>query len=633
MTLITASDLEKSFGQNLLFSNVSFDIRRTDKIGFIGANGTGKTTLVKIITGEEDYDGGRFSKKSGLKIGYLEQHACQNSEHSVFEEALLVFDNLLKLEEELKKISNYLQNGENETLIEKQDTLNNEFIEKGGLVFRSKTRSTLLGLGFTENEIAAPVSFCSGGQKSKIGLAKLLLSEPQLLLLDEPTNHLDIESVMWLEEYLEAFEGAALIISHDRYFLDRVTNRTFELKHQKLYSNDYSYSKHTELEKEREKFVAKEYENSVKEIKRIEGIIAQQRTFSMERNYRTIDHKQKSIDRIKETLVAPEQTKKQIHFNFEVPSPSGNDVLLAENLSCAFGDHTLYNNITVNIKKGDRAFLLGANGTGKTTLIKQLLNDSRVKLGANVTIGYFDQLGLNLNFDATVLEELQNCYPQMLDSKIRTALALFLFVGDDVFKKISTLSGGERARVALCKIMLSSNNLLLLDEPTNHLDIKSREALENALGQFDGTLIMVSHDRYFINKLSTKILYLENEQLHTYFGDYDYFLQHHKKSMGTEVKPLREMGKGGQEFKAKKQKLSEIRKLKTAISRLEAEVTSLEEEIAKTEELLNLEEVTSDYQKTLEASNKLDELTTKLESVLTEWDLSTSQLESLEQEG
>ena len=631
MTLVNASNLEKSFGQNLLFSSVNFDIRKHDKIGFIGANGSGKTTLIKIITGEEDYDEGRFSKKSGLKIGYLEQHTCENSERSVFDETLSVFNTLLCLEDELNKISEYLKSGENATLIEKQDKLNNEFIALGGLVFRSKTRSALLGLGFSDGEINAPVSNCSGGQKAKIGLAKLLLSEPELLLLDEPTNHLDIESVEWLEEYLDAFSGAVLIISHDRYFLDRVTNRTFELKNQKLHVNDCSYTKHILLEKEREKTLIREYENSQKEIKRIEGIIAKQRTFSMERNYRTIEHKQKSIDRIKATLVAPDEKEKDIHFNFEVSNPSGNNVLLGENLTKSFNDNLLYDNVTVDIKKGDRAFLLGANGTGKTTLIKQLLCESSVKLGAGVTVGYFDQLGANLNLSATILEELQNCYLQMSDRKIRTALSLFLFTGDDVFKRIGTLSGGERARVALCKLMLSGNNLLLLDEPTNHLDVKSREALEDALKDFEGTLIMVSHDRYFINKLSTKILYLENKQLHTYFGNYDYFLEHHKNEKSEPKKVKHEIGKGGLDYKEKKERQSNLRKLSTAIKKMEEKIAELEEKIASTEELLQTDEVASDYQKTLEASELLDNYSNDLESALNEWEKLTLELENLQE--
>ena len=631
MTLVSASCLEKSFGQNLLFSNLSFDIRANDKIGFIGANGCGKTTLIKIITGEEDYDGGRFSKKSGLNIGYLEQHACTGSENTVYLETLSVFKDLLDLEAELEKIREYLECGENETLIEKQDALNQQFIQNGGLVFRSKTRAVLLGLGFTQEEIDSPTAHCSGGQKSKIGLAKLLLSEPQLLLLDEPTNHLDIESVTWLEEYLEAFSGAALIISHDRYFLDRVTNRTFELKHQKLYVNDCSYSKHKLLEEEREKTIKREYENSIKEIKRIEGIIAQQRTFSMERNYRTIEHKQKSIDRIKATLVAPEEKEKGIRFDFGTAMPSGNNVLLAENLTKTFGDNTLYKNITIDIKKGDRAFLLGANGTGKTTLIKQLLNDSSVIFGAGVTVGYFDQMGANLNFDQTIFDELKNCYPEYSDLKIRTALSLFLFTGDEVFQKIGSLSGGERARVALCKLMLSGNNLLLLDEPTNHLDVNSREALESALLSFQGTLIMVSHDRYFINKLSSKILYLENKKLHTYLGNYDYFLNHHQKPEVETAKKVREMGKGGKDFKEKKWRQSEIRKLKTAIRRLEEEIADYEENIANTEALLLSDEVASNYEKTLELTLLLDTYNSNLNTALDEWEDATNKLNDFEE--
>ena len=630
MTILNATELSMSFGEQNLFENVSFKIEHNDKIGFVGANGCGKTTLIKILTGELSATFGTIAKSKGMNIGYLEQHACSDPDKTALDDALTIFSHLIDMEEELKKINIALSSNQSSELLLKQSELQEKFIAEGGLTYLSRTRAALLGLGLRNEEINLPVLSLSGGQRAKVGLAKLLLSNPKLILLDEPTNHLDIDAIHWLEEYLMAFEGAVLIISHDRYFLDKITNRTFHLKHQRLVESKGNYSRHLELEAERKLSEERVYENTIKEIKRIEGIIAKQKTFSMERNYRTIDHKQKSIDRLEKTLVKPETEEKGVHFKFDIKSDTGNDVLKAENLSKFYGDKVLYDSVCLDIKRKEHIFLLGPNGTGKTTLLKDLLNSENVKFGARVSVGYFDQMQGNLNPQNTVLDEVWNEYTYLSETTIRSALAAFLFEGDEVFSKIETLSGGERARVALCKLMLSGNNLLFLDEPTNHLDLRSREALEKALLDFDGTIIAVSHDRYFINRLATRILYLQNGNITSYSGNYDDFLERREKI--EEIKaPKKEMGAGGKEYHLRKQQKAEQRKLKTKVQNLEKEIAELEEKI----ENLNLElsnpEISADYEKTLSLSEELDNDNIKLEQLIEEWDKALKLLEEVEE--
>ncbi len=632
MTLLNAGGVSKSFGERTLFSDVSFSINEGDKIGFVGVNGCGKTTLLKLITGELNCDSGGFARKSGLSIGYLEQHACKDSEHSAFFEALSVFKNLLDLQTQIEKINIALKTSESAALLESQAALNEQFLREGGLTFKAKTRSTLLGLGFSEEELQLSVSKLSGGQRSKIGLAKLLLSEPDLILLDEPTNHLDTESVEWLEEFLLSSRAAALIISHDRYFLDKITNRTMEIKHGKLVVSNGNYSRHKELLAERELSILRDYQNKMREIKRIEGIIEQQRTFSMERNYRTIDHKQKSIDRIKETLVIPDSQEAEVNFSFSIKSDTGNDVLKAENISKSFSDKPLFSDVNLDIKRGQKVFLLGANGCGKTTLLKELLANSNVKFGARVSVGYFDQMQADLPQDSTVFQIIRDAHPTLTDTTIRSALAAFLFRGDDVFSKISDLSGGERARVALCRLMLSGDNLLFLDEPTNHLDIHSREVLEQALINFGGTLIAVSHDRYFINTLASDVLILENGTLQAFKGNYDEFLAHRTPTQKAETKGKHEMGAGGVDYHNRKNAKAKIRTLRADVRRYEQEIESTEQKISDIETELSLPETSGDYKKVMELSQNLQDLQSTLNNLMEKWENATNELQETEGE-
>ena len=632
MSLLTAAGVSVSFGARTLFSEVNFRIEPGDKIGFVGANGTGKTTLLKLIIGELQPDTGGFSRTSGLRLGYLEQHTCADSDATAMEEALTVFSALSAMERQLDEINETLSAAPTSELLSRQAELNEQFTKNGGLTYKSRTRSALLGLGLREEELSLPTRALSGGQKSKIGLAKLLLCDPQLILLDEPTNHLDIPSVEWLENYLLSSPAAVLMISHDRYFLDKVTNKTFELKNERLYCDNGNYSRHIQLEKERQLSIEREYENTLKEIHRIEGIIEKQRTFSMERNYRTIDHKQKSIDRLKAGLVAPDKMLKSVHFEFTPDSDSGNDVLFAENLKMTFPDgKTLFDNVTLDIKRAEHVFLLGANGSGKTTLLRTLKSDDNVRLGARVTLGYFDQLQADLTPEKTVLSEVWDAYPHLYETTVRNALAAFLFFGDDVFKKIETLSGGERARVALCKLMLSGNNLLLLDEPTNHLDLRSREALEEALLGFGGTLIVVSHDRYFINRLATKILWLENGTLTEYKGNYDEFLLKRQPETPTQA-VKKTMGAGGAEYHQRKKRQSAINKLKTEIKKAEAAIEKTDRELEALSKQLEDPEISADYDKVLSISKDLDDKKALADRLMTQWAELNEDLEAAEKE-
>lgn len=630
MTLLSAGGVSKSFGERTLFSGVGFNIEEGDKIGFIGSNGIGKTTLFKLITGELIPDSGGFARKSGLKIGCLEQHACRDSYSTCFDETLSIFYSLLQIEKQLNDVNTALKTAPTDHLLERQSALQDQFLKSGGLTFRSKTRSALMGLGFKEEELSLPVSALSGGQKSKIGLCKLLLSEPELILLDEPTNHLDVESVEWLEDFLLASPAAVVIISHDRYFLDKLTTRTFELKNCGLVCNKGNYSRHREIEAERNLTLQREYQNKTREIKRIEGIIAKQRTFSMERNYRTIDHKQKYIDRIMETLKKPESEEPSVNFNFEVRQNSGNDVLKAENIGVSFGDTPLFSGVNLDIKKGQRIFLLGANGIGKTTLLKELLKNPDVRFGSGVTAGYFDQMQADLDENSTLFDIIRQAHPSLSDTTIRNGLAAFKFFGDEVFQQIKILSGGERARVALCRLMLSGDNLLLLDEPTNHLDIPSREVLEQALENFKGTLVCVSHDRYFINKLATDIAYLQPDGLINFHGDYNYFLS---KRVKKEELPRQEhkMGVGGTNYHNRKKAQAEVRRLRAKANKIEQDILNCEQEIAKVEQDLNDPQVSGDYKKAMELAETLEILNTKLESLMQEWDKTTQELERSEQ--
>lgn len=621
MSILNLSNVSKSFGENTLFSDVTFAVSENDRIGLIGSNGCGKTTLFKIINGELSPDSGGFSRKSGLSIGYLEQHACENSDLSAYCETLKIFSRLTEIETELNEVEQRLLTDTTPELLSRQASLHEEYLAKGGLTYKSRTRSTLLGLGLEEEKLDLAVSALSGGQRAKIGLAKLLLSDPELILLDEPTNHLDINAMQWLEEYLLSVNAAVIVISHDRYFLDKLCNRTFEITAQKLYVTEGNYTKHREVSELRKLTAKREYENTLKEIERIDGIIAQQKTFSMERNYRTIEHKQKAIDRLRAGLQKPDDEEKSVRFTFEVAEESGNDVLKGENLCHSFdGSRYLFKDIDIDLKKQNRLFLLGANGCGKTTLLKKIKDGGGITFGTGVKIGYFDQLQADLHPEKTIFDEVRDAFPALSNTEIRNALASFLFRNDDVFSLIADLSGGERARVSLVKLALGKKNLLLLDEPTNHLDLKSREVLEDALANFDGTLIAVSHDRYFINKLCTGVLYFNNGTATAFKGSYEDFLQVKPQEDTPEKKPKKQLSAGGAKYKEKKELRTALVRLKTRAKRLEENITANDTRTDEINALLSDPTITSDYQKVAELSEELRVLAESSEQLMTEWD-------------
>ena len=637
LSLISAHNLSLSFSERTIFSNISFDVYKKNKIGFIGVNGAGKSTLFKVITGKLLPDEGGVFIGRDTVIGYMEQHACSGSEKTMLDELLTVFDDVIAAEKELDEISKRLTHEEsgNEELIERQQYLLDLFERRGGLTYQSRARSALLGLGFLESDFSLPCSVLSGGQRSKVSLAKLLLSGADLLLLDEPTNHLDIESVTWLESWLSEFSGSAIIISHDRYFLDKVTNRTFELENGKLYISDGNYSRYNELKAERRKSAEREYNAKMKEVERIKGIIEQQKTFSQERNYITIASKQKSIDRILDGLEKPEKELSSIHFSFKTELVSGNDVLICENVSKEFENKPLFKDVSLLIEKGERVFITGENGCGKSTLLKIILgklrrDSGKINLGANVKTGYFDQTLAEISSNKTVLDEIWDDYRKLNETTIRSALAAFLFKGDDVYKITSSLSGGEKARLALLKLMLSGANFLILDEPTNHLDIKSREALESSFDTFNGTMLVVSHDRYFINRLATRVVRLHKDGVDSYDGNYDYYVEH---KIERNIEPLKKEIKLKENTYKKQKELESLkRRTKGKISRIEAEIDLLDEKLSSIQSEISSPENSADYEKILSLTDELNQTTNKQEELMLEWQELTEELEKLEAE-
>lgn len=619
MSVLSVSELTMGFGGRVLFEKASFSIEKNEKAGLIGANGTGKTTLFNLIIGNLAVEGGNINLPFGTRVGILSQFACRDSQKTVYEETLSVFDDLMQTERELDCINKKLETQTNAQLIEKQQQLREAFIAKGGLTYKSRTASTLSGLGFSDADQKLCVTTQSGGQRAKIGFAKLLLAQSDLLLLDEPTNHLDIAGIEWLEEYIKDFNGAAIIISHDRYFLDKVTNKTIEIENRKVHCFAGNYTRFAEQKELRRKTVGRRHENTMKEAERIEGIIKQQHQFNRERNIRMAESKQKQIDRLLKDLEIPDAVQKQARFCVKPIAFSGNDVLSADKLTANFKDKTLYENVSLKLEKAEKVFILGDNGVGKTTLLKQLLDRrGRITFGAGVKVGYFDQLGTTLNDSETVLECMQNAYPRMELTDIRNCLAAFLFVGDDVFKVIGDLSGGEKARLMLCRLLCSGANLLFLDEPTNHLDINSRNALERVLSEYEGTVLAVSHDRYFINKIASRVAELKTDGIVIYEGGYDaYITARAQRTAATEQKPKKIMGQGGKSYHEAKQKAANLRKLKSELTHTEELIEraeSLSEQIQK-----DMEAAAADYEEIIRLSASLEENRQQIDALYEKW--------------
>ena len=628
MAALSVRNLGVTFVERTLFEGVSFDVEARDKVGFIGANGVGKTTLFKVLNGELAPTEGVAAFERGTVVGYMEQHACSNPRRDVYSELLSVFEHLMDMEARLAELSAAIdsKSGDLDALVERQTSLIDEYEAQGGLTYKSRTRSALLGLGFSEKDFTMPVGSLSGGQRSKLSLAKLLLSRSNLLLLDEPTNHLDIKSVGWLEDFLRDFGGAMIIISHDRYFLDNVTNKTIELEHGRMMCYKGSYSEFIKKKQAYNEALENKYRNDMREIRRIEGIVEQQKRWGRERNFITAASKQKAADKIREQLVAPESELETVRMRFEPKFESGNDVLICRGIEKAFGEKLLFTDVGIHIRKGERVFILGENGCGKTTLFRILMGKlpqdrGECEFGANVMPGYFDQMQQNLDLSKTAIDEVWDRFPNMTQTQVRSALASFLFKGDEVFKPLSKMSGGERARISLLKLMLQGSNFLLLDEPTNHLDAASREELEKTLLDYEGTLLVISHDRYFINKLATRVLTLGKDGVREYLGNYDYYLERTKAQQTEAVMSgaPKKAEKPKNEYFLKKQQQSEERRRQTRLKKAEAEIERLDSRIEEVQALLSSEEVTTDYEKLIELTNMLEQLQSEQEAQYEIW--------------
>lgn len=626
MNVLDVQNLTLSFGEETLFSDISFDIKDTDKAGLVGVNGAGKTSLFKIITGEYLADSGNCFISKNVRLGYMQQHTCSEN-RTIWQELVSVFDDLIETEKELENIRIQLESSHSKELIDRQDYLTNQFNLNGGLTYKSLTRSALIGLGFRENDFDKPTSKLSGGQRSKLILAKLLLSKADFLLLDEPTNHLDISAIQWLEDFLKNFNGSFLVISHDRYFLDRVTNKTIELENKKIRSYTGNYSTFLKKKMAEQKAIEDKYNNDIKEIERIEGIIAQQRQWNREKNIKTAESKEKQVERIKAQLVVPDSKLEKIRFDFTPKCVSGEDVLQVDGLKKSFNGKAVFENVSFNVKRGERVFLLGDNGCGKTTLLKILMgdlcrDDGSFTFGASLMTGYFDQVQEHLDLSKTVIDEVWTAFPFMTETRVRNALAAFLFKGEDVFKKLEVCSGGERARVALLKLMLGGFNFLLLDEPTNHLDAYSREELENTLLDYQGTMLIVSHDRYFINKLATRIVELTPAGCNNFLGNYDDYAQH--RYVAKEEKVVQQKPKENS-YKLKKELQSSFRKLNTKLKKLEEDIENTETEIDEINEKLNQ----AGYEELMELTERLNHLTQHRDELYTQWEETSCELEEV----
>ncbi len=624
MIAIGCNGISLSFGEKCVLDNVSFSLEEGNRLGVVGVNGAGKTTLIKILVGEIEADSGDvfLPQKSG--VGYLDQHATVESDKTIYDEMLSNFSDLLELEEEIEKLERDLREGAGDAthLSEKFTRLAEEYKNRGGYEFRSRTSAMLKKMGFSESVFSLPVKSLSGGQKTSLALVGLLLREPSVLILDEPTNHLDIDSLRWLESYLTSISSTLIVISHDRYFLDKVTTHTLDVEntHAKLYRGSYSVFAEKK-EKEREIYLH-HYENQQKEIARQEAFIEQQRRWNREKNIIAAESRLKALERM-EKLDAPESAPRGISFSFGEAIRSGNDVLKAEGLYKAFSEKVLFENLSFEVKRQDRFFILGRNGSGKSTLLKILASNlyadrGDFTFGTNVKLGYYDQEYQGLNPENTVLDELWDEYSDKTSTEIRSALALFRFRDDDVFKKVSVLSGGEKARLTLAKLMLSKVNVLLLDEPTNHLDIASRETLEDAVLKFRGTVIAVSHDRYFISKLATKILHLDRTLSRIFQGGYEEYLE----SVGTfdaTGPSKRENLDAKDAYQKNKEQKARERKRERDLARCEEEIEKIESEISALDNRMQ-NELSCDYAALVEAQNERNKLEERLEELYSKLD-------------
>ena len=635
MIVLSGNDISVSFGGETLFHDVNFRLEENGRAGLVGVNGCGKTTLMHVINGRQEAETGGISKAAGIKLGCMEQYVIRDDNITLYDEVLEIFRPLIDAENELADIAVAIDTGDHsEQTLSRQMQLQERFEREGGLTYKSMTCSALVGLGFSEDDFNKPISVMSGGQKSKAQLAKLLLSGSNILLLDEPTNHLDITACEWLEKFLTEYKGAYIVISHDRYFLDKVTDTTFEMENRTLREYKGNYTRYLELKAEAREAQQRVYDRTVKEINRIEGIVEQQKRWGQEHNFITAASKQKQADRLKETLEKPEDLPEAIKFTFRAKEGGANDVLIAKGLSKSFDGTAVFTNAELDIKKNTTTFILGENGCGKTTLLKILTGEYQAdsgeyKFGNNIQFGYYDQAQTDLDPSKTVIDEVWDRYPGMTQTQVRSALAQFLFKGDDVFKNVGKLSGGEKARVSLLKLMHSKANMLRVHEPTNHLDIHSREALENALASYGGTLLIVSHDRYLINKLADRIVWLGKTGTVNIDGNYDRYIELKEAKAQSEQAVQVKAAEGKKnDYKERKERESTLRKLSGALKRCEQSIDEVGLKTAELAQQMSQPEIATDYEKTSALAQEIEALKEKEEALTAEWMELSEQIEA-----
>ncbi len=637
MPLLSCQRVSKYFGDRCLFSNVSFDVEDRSRIGFVGVNGCGKSTLFQMLIDRMAPDDGVVVRSKTLRIGYMQQHMSTDSSVTLFDEVLKEFEPLLSVERELESVQSALESPsaeDHEVLIERQALLQEQYESQGGHFFRARVRSALLGLGFSEADLMRTMDTFSGGQRSKAAMARLLLSGSNLLLLDEPTNHLDIESVEWLESYLKDYTGAMIVISHDRYFLDRVTNQTMELSGGRLYMTNGNYSVHKEKREQDKEIERKHYTHAQREIRRIEENIQLLKQWNREKSIRAAESREKRVERLKAELVVPESELGSIRFRFDTVKTGGNEVIEAGELSKAFSSTPLFRNVDLHLRRGDRCFLYGSNGCGKTTLLNIIRGDLApdrgfVRLGTNISVGYYDQTQSGLHDEKMAIDELWDEYPDMTQTAIRSAMAAFLFRGDDVFKPVGLLSGGERARLLLLKLMLAGDNLLLLDEPTNHLDIPSREALEDALADYPGTMLIVSHDRYFINRMARRMIRLLPDGVQTVEGGYDALCERMRREAETQLEQAAKPTERAN-VSTKRDQAAKRRKVSAQLRALEQQIAALEEENNAHQLALESPDVAADFEQVMALNQTVEQNEEQLLLWMEEWESLQNELNLLE---
>ena len=624
MIILSANNLKKQYGIDVILEKVSFHVNKGERIGIVGTNGAGKTTLLRMLSGEIAPDDGEFFISQNTTLGYLRQKDNFASESTVIEEVEKIFLGLSEIEEEIERLSQYVsENVDDKRAFERLDALQLEFDRKGGYSYRSEMVGVLSSMGFEKDSYGKAISTLSGGERTRLALACLLMEKPDILLLDEPTNHLDIDTLKWLEGYLKAYTGTVLIVSHDRYFLDQTVNRIFHIENRKLTSYQGGYSFYASERKKVREDQLRAYEIQQKEIKRQEDMIRRFKERGTEHLAKRAASREKRLDKV-ELIEKPEAEKGRMKIHFKENFKSGTDVLYGENLSKSFLRRELFRNVNFDIKRGEKICIVGANGIGKTTLLKMIMDmtaptDGRIKIGHNVDIGYYDQGQMFLTDNNTVLEELKESYRLYTDTEMRKILGRFLFRNDEVFNLVGDLSGGEKARLSLLKMILSGANTLLMDEPTNHLDIESKEVFEEALMEFPGTAIIVSHDRYLLNRVPTRILELTKDGLIEYLGKYDYYLEKKKTSV-ADVKEVKEKAASSKDERAKnKEREAQERRRNRAIMALETEIEELEERAKNLEEDMSKDEYMSDHEKLTKLSVELTKTKDTLDAKYEEW--------------